>query len=147
MSDFTGEGTEFDGGRCRACGASSYGLLSDGPRCYGCKRFVLRDTGATFESDGVEYTTTSAPPALEGLTLEKLDALMADIPTTGTVRMFHSYRARRIAEAFDRAFFADEEPVESRRARRRRIKREQEALKTEDVMAEVDAILKGAATE
>ena len=61
MSGFTGEGTVFENGACQACGAASYGLLSDGPRCHGCQRFVLKDTGATFESAGIEYHAADAP--------------------------------------------------------------------------------------
>jgi hypothetical protein len=55
-SGFTGESTEFivtnlGNYGCLACGYPVYSLQEDGPRCDGCRRFVLKDERAHLTED------------------------------------------------------------------------------------------------
>lgn len=128
----TSEGTEFKGGRCLACGRASYGMADDGPRCHGCKRFVLKDAGAGGpESSWEEHVAVQAAPDPGPLTLAKLDALLEDAPSPVASEYFLR-QAAQISRMFGEAFFAD--PPKPKRRR-------QKPLKTAEVMAEAEAIL------
>jgi hypothetical protein len=86
-SGFTGESTEFivtnlGNYGCRACGYPVYSPQEDGPRCDGCKRFVLKDERAFWPEVlglrarlGEEALSTDAAPQ-EPLTMRKLEAAM-----------------------------------------------------------------------
>ncbi len=128
-----GEGTEFKGGRCLACGRGGYGMAGDGPRCLGCERFVLKDDRAGGDvGSWEEHVAAQAVPETGPLTLAKLDALLE-----GTLPTPAQGVSRRTSAAWDRAFFFDGAPTPRPKRKKRK------PLKTTEVLAEVAAILRG----
>jgi hypothetical protein len=119
MSEYTAEATEFEGGACRACGADAYAMLADGPRCCGCKRFVVKDTHAGTATPGVERLLTRDA---------RQDAIRME------------QRAIALARELEAWLFDDEEPAPKPKPKPKRTRRR--TLKVDEVLAEVDAILK-----
>lgn len=127
MSEYTAEGTAFEGGACLACGAGSYGLLSDGPRCHGCKRFVLKDSGADGSLEGLTFTAPEPePPAAPSY--------------------YPSWVSASRAALDDLVFDAPDNDRPRRWRKPKQWERRPAPLKTQDVLAEVDAILKDRTT-